>query len=336
MRAYQITDYTGVDSLACVEVPDGEPGPGEIKVNIKASSINYRDLVTIEDPGARNLLLPFVPNSDGAGEIVGLGSGVKGLEIGQRVVGCFFQDWLDGPISPAVMESALGGSISGVLKEDMIFNKNGVVEIPSNLSYAEAATLPCAALTAWHALVEQGRVNAGDTVLLLGTGGVSLFALQFAVMHGARPIITSSSNEKLERARQLGASHTINYIDNPEWHEEVLSFTGGEGVDHVVEVGGAGTLAQSIESTRVGGHIYLIGILAKGELNPTSLMRKSLHLHGIYVGSRAMFERMNKAVQATNLKPVVDQIFSFVDAQDAYRTMRSKKHFGKLVINVGH
>jgi len=319
-----------------MEVPDGEPGTGEIKVKIKASSINYRDLVTIENPAARNLSLPFVPNSDCAGEIVGVGRGVQGLEIGERVAGCFFQDWIDGLISPAVMDSALGGSIGGVLREEVIFNKDGVVKIPSNLSYAEAATLPCAGLTAWHALIEQGRVSAGDTVLLLGTGGVSLFALQFAVMHGARPIITSSSDEKLERARQLGASHTINYIDNPQWHEEVLSLTGGEGVDHVVEVGGAGTLAQSIESTRIGGRIYLIGILATGEINPTSLMRKSLHLHGIYVGSRAMFERMNKAVQATNLKPVVDQIFSFVDAKDAYRIMRSKKHFGKLVINIGH
>ena len=310
MRAYQITSNKGIDSLQLSDVKSGDPGPGEVKVRLRASSINYRDLVTVEDPDARGLALPFIPNSDGAGEIMSVGRGVEDFFVGDRVMTCFFQDWLNGEITSSVMNSALGGALEGVLRETGIFKKDGLIKSPGSLSDIEAATLPCAGLTAWHALVEKGRVIAGDTVLLLGTGGVSLFALQFAVMHGALPIITSSSDEKLERAKALGAWKTINYVDNPDWSNEVLTLTGGAGVDHVVEVGGAGTLAKSIESTKIGGNIYLIGILANGEVNPTALMRKSLNLHGIYVGSRAMFERMNKAIDANNLRPVIHQTSS--------------------------
>lgn len=335
MRAYQITSNKGIDSLQLSDVKSGDPGPGEVKVRLRASSINYRDLVTVEDPDARGLALPFIPNSDGAGEIMSVGRGVEDFSVGDRVMTCFFQDWLNGEITSSAMNSALGGALEGVLRETGIFKKDGVIKSPGSLSYLEAATLPCAGLTAWHALVEKGRITAGDTVLLLGTGGVSLFALQFAVMHGALPIITSSSDEKLERAKALGAWKTINYVDNPDWSNEVLTLTGGAGVDHVVEVGGAGTLAKSIESTKIGGNIYLIGILANGEINPTALMRKSLNLHGIYVGSRAMFERMNKAIEANKLRPVIHQTFAFEEAKEAYRTMRSKQHAGKLVIDIG-
>ena len=335
MRAYQITSNKGIDSLQLSDVKSGDPGPGEVKVRLRASSINYRDLVTLEDPDARGLALPFIPNSDGAGEIMSVGRGVEDFSVGDRVMTCFFQDWLNGEITSSAMNSALGGALEGVLRETGIFKKDGLIKSPGSLSDIEAATLPCAGLTAWHALVEKGRVIAGDTVLLLGTGGVSLFALQFAVMHGALPIITSSSDEKLERAMALGAWKTINYVDNPDWSNEVLTLTGGAGVDHVVEVGGAGTLAKSIESTKIGGNIYLIGILANGEVNPTALMRKSLNLHGIYVGSRAMFERMNKAIEANKLRPVIYQTFAFEEAKEAYRTMRSKQHAGKLVIDIG-
>ena len=335
MRVYQITSNKGIDSLQLSDIKCGDPGPGEVKVRLRASSINYRDLVTVEDPDARGLALPFIPNSDGAGEIMSVGRGVEDFSVGDRVMTCFFQDWLNGEITSSAMNSALGGALEGVLRETGIFKKDGLIKSPGSLSDIEAATLPCAGLTAWHALVEKGRVIAGDTVLLLGTGGVSLFALQFAVMHGALPIITSSSDEKLERAMALGAWKTINYVDNPDWSNEVLTLTGGAGVDHVVEVGGAGTLAKSIESTKIGGNIYLIGILANGEVNPTALMRKSLNLHGIYVGSRAMFERMNKAIDANNLRPVIHQTLAFEEAKEAYRTMRLKQHAGKLVIDIG-
>ena len=205
--------------------------------------------------------------------------------------------------------------------------------MPDHLSFGEAATLPCAALTAWHALVERGRIKAGDTVLLLGTGGVSIFGLQFCALHGVRTIITSSSDKKLERAKTLGAWATINYLKSPDWQKEVQILTDGSGVDHVLEVGGAGTLERSIESTRIGGNIYLIGVLSQGAVNPTSLMRRSLNLHGIYVGSQSMFENMNRAIFAATLKPVIDNIFAFSDAPAAYHSMRANTHFGKLVIS---
>ena len=214
--------------------------------------------------------------------------------------------------------------------------EDGLVKIPEHLSYNEAATLPCAALTAWHALIERGGMKSGDTVLLLGTGGVSIFGLQFCAMHGAKAIITSSSDEKLERARSLGAWGTVNYKTNPEWDKQVLDLTGGKGVDHVLEVGGAGTLERSIESTRIGQNIYLIGILAQGSVNPTSIMRRSLNLHGIYVGSQAMFMNMNKAISVNKLKPVVDKTFLFLNARSAYHSMKANTHFGKLIISVNH
>ncbi|MBT07282.1 MAG: NAD(P)-dependent alcohol dehydrogenase [Rhodospirillaceae bacterium] len=335
MKAYQVTSNKGIDSLQVSDIECGNLGPSDVRVRLRASSVNYRDLVTVEKPEARGLVHPFIPNSDGAGEVVAVGRDVEDFAVGDRVMTCFFQDWLDGPITSSAMNSALGGAAEGVLRETGIFKKEGIIKIPGSLSYIEAATLPCAALTAWHALVERGRVIAGDTVLLLGTGGVSLFALQFAVMHGALPIITSSNDEKLEKAKALGAWKTINYLDNPDWHDEVLALTSGAGVDHVVEVGGAGTLTQSIQSTKIGGSIYLIGILADGQVNPTFLMRKSLNLYGIYVGSRAMFERMNRAIQANKLHPVVHHIFPFEEAKKAYRMMRTKQHFGKIVIDIG-
>ena len=232
------------------------------------------------------------------------------------------------------MFSALGGSLDGVLREYVVLNEEGIVQVPDHLSNVEAATLPCAALTAWHALIERGGVKAGDTVLLLGTGGVSIFGLQFCTLHGARAIITSSSDEKLSRAKGMGAWKTINYQKYPDWHKEVHDLTGGIGVDHVIEVGGAGTLERSIEATRIGGSIYLIGILAQGQINPTALMRRSLHLHGIYVGSRAMFQNMNRAIESAKLAPVVDRTFEFFDARSAYHFMRANSHFGKLVITL--
>ncbi len=336
MKAYEIRGDDGIDGLALAERPMPEPGPGQVRVRLRASALNYRDLATIEDPLSRNLNLPLVPNSDGAGEVAALGPGVTGFELGERVAGCFFQGWTGGPITPEVMASALGGALDGVLAEQVVLDQAGLVRVPEHLSFEEAATLPCAALTAWNALVVQGRVKAGDTVLLLGTGGVSIFALQFAALHGARVIVTSSNDDKLARARELGAWQTINYRTTPEWDAAVLELTQGRGVDQVIEVGGPGTLARSIQAARVGGFIAVIGILTgvAGQINPTPIMRKSLRVQGIYVGSRAMFQAMNRAIATHRLRPVIDRSFPFEEARAAFHHLRAAGHFGKIVVRM--
>ncbi len=335
MRAWQIVSDGGVDGLELAQRPSPQPGPGEVAVRIQANSINYRDLTTIEDPVSRKLSYPTVPNSDGAGEVTAVGPGVDDIVVGDRVAGCFFQDWEAGSCSPNAMGSALGGARQGVLAEEVILSAGGVVPIPGHLSFEEAATLPCAALTAWHALTQPGPVMAGETVLLLGTGGVSVFAQQFCSIMGARTIVTSSSDAKLERMKELGAGGTVNYRDNPDWESAVLDFSGG-GVDRVVEVGGPGTLQKSITATRVGGTVALIGILtgAAGQIMPTDIMRKSLTVRGIYVGPSRMFEEMNKAISVHSLRPVIDRVVGFDDARAAYHAMRAGDHFGKIVIGI--
>ncbi|MFX4221410.1 MAG: zinc-dependent alcohol dehydrogenase family protein [Thalassobaculum sp.] len=332
MKAWQIVSDGGIDALQLADVETPEPGPGEVRVKIAASSINFRDLMTIKDPVARNLPYPRVPNSDGAGTVTAVGAGVTGLKVGDRVASCFFQDWPAGPCSVDVMNSALGGALDGVLAEEVVLKAGGVIPVPEHLSLEQAATLPCAALTAWHALAEVGGVTAGDTVLLLGTGGVSIFALQFAKLMGARVILTSSSDAKLERAKAMGADDTVNYRTHPDWQDAVMDLTGGVGADVTVEVGGAGTLTRSIAATRVGGAIGLIGVLTGGEINPTLIMRKSLKVQGIYVGSYRMFTDMNAAIALHRLEPVIDQTFAFDDAKSAYRAMEAAGHFGKIVI----
>jgi NADPH:quinone reductase-like Zn-dependent oxidoreductase len=334
LKAFEIVSPDGIDALKLADRPSPEPGHGQILVRVRASSINYRDLLTIEDPVGRRLPYPRIPNSDCAGDVIGIGPGVEEFQVGDKVAGCFFQRWIDGPVSTDAMASALGGAIDGVLAEEVVLEVGGAVPIPAHMSYQQAATLPCAALTAWHALVERGRLRAGETVLLLGTGGVSIFALQIAAMHGARAIITSSSDEKLDRARAMGAWQTINYRETPDWELRVRELTGDEGVDQVVEVGGAGTLEKSIASTRVGGHIGLIGVLTGGQINPTLIMRNSLRFNGIYVGSKAMFASMNRAFEAAQLEPVIDQTVPFEQSRDAFHSMREAGHFGKLVISL--
>jgi NADPH:quinone reductase-like Zn-dependent oxidoreductase len=335
MRAWEIISGDGVDALNLAERQTPEPGPGEVRVRIAANSINYRDLSTIEDPITRKLPFPTVPNSDGAGVVTAVGAGVA-LKEGDRVTSCFFEDWTAGEISAAAMASALGGARQGVLAEEVILPERGVIPTPAHLSDAEAATLPCAALTAWHALTQPRAVLAGETVLLLGTGGVSVFAQQFCTMMGARTIVTSSSDEKLARMRALGANETINYRSTPDWDAAVLELTGGTGVDRVVEVGGPGTFDRSVNAVRVGGIIGLIGILTgvAGQASPTAIMRKSVTVRGIYVGPRSMFADMNRAISSHGLKPVIDRSFAFEDARAAYHTMRAAGHFGKLVIEV--
>jgi len=334
MRAYEIVSAGGVDALALAERDSPHPGPGEVLVQLRASSVNYRDLSTVEAPEPRGIRYPTIPNSDGAGEVLAVGEGVTRFAPGDRVATCFFQRWADGDITPDAMASALGGALDGVLCEEAVFPEGGLVASPAHLDHVEAATLPCAALTAWHALVEFARLRPGETVLLLGTGGVSIFALQFAKLAGARVVLVSGSDEKIERARAMGADVTVNYRGEPEWQRAVLDATGGAGVDVAVEVGGAGTLERSVAATRVAGRIALIGVLTGGEMNPVMIMRKSIRLQGIYVGSRAMFERMNRAIAQARLRPVIDRRFAFEDARDAYHAMRAAGHFGKLVIDV--
>ncbi|MDG2284782.1 MAG: NAD(P)-dependent alcohol dehydrogenase [Alphaproteobacteria bacterium] len=334
MKVYEIVGEGGIDVLAFNERDEPRPGPGEVLVRVRASSINYRDLSMVEDPGPRGIPYPHIPNSDGAGEVLEVGDGVTRFQAGDKVCGTFFQGWIDGPITVSDMGKALGGTAEGMLAEMRVLSEEGLVAMPEGLSFEEAATLPCAALTAWNSLVEAGGVKAGDTVLLLGTGGVSIVALQLCQLLGARAIITSSSEEKLERAKELGAWKTVNYRSTPDWDKAVLDITDGLGVDHTVEVGGAGTLEKSITATKVGGSIGLIGVLTGGQINPTLVMRKSIRLQGIYVGSRQMFEDMNRAVAHHEMRPVIDQCFDFGDARAAYHAMRAAGHFGKLVVRV--
>lgn len=332
MNAWQIVGDDGIDALTMTDMEIGDPGPGEVRFRVKASSVNRRDFNTVLAPSARNTPLPRVPNSDASGEVVSVGAGVTEFKAGDRVASCFFKRWQAGRMRGPIMASALGGAEEGMLSEEAILPETALVSSPDHLSWEEAATLTCAGVTAWNALVEQGGLKAGDTVLVMGTGGVSIFALQFSKMMGARVIITSKSDEKLERARSMGADETINYRDTPDWDQAVMDLTGGEGVDQIVEVGGAGTLQKSIGAAGFGGHIGLIGVLTQGEINPLPLLGKSVRLTGIYVGSREMFRNMNAAISANGMKPVVDRTFAFDDARAAYHCMQEDGHFGKIVI----
>jgi NADPH:quinone reductase-like Zn-dependent oxidoreductase len=334
MKAYEVQQF-GIDNLAMVERDEPQAAAREVVVRFRAASLNYRDLMFVKGTYHPKAKLPAIPFSDGAGEVVAVGRDVTRWKVGDRVCPIFTQGWLEGEPTLQKNRTALGGGgeLDGVLREYGAFDEQGLVRIPESLSYEEAATLPCAAVTAWNALIRSGKLKAGETVLTLGTGGVSIFALQFAKIHGARVVATSSSDEKLERAKELGASLTINYRSTPDWDREVLNLTNRTGVDHVVEVGGAGTLAKSLNSVRVGGHVALIGVLTSGgDFDPRSILMKSVRVQGIYVGSRRMFEEMASAIEANRLKPVIDRTFAFAEAREALRYMESGSHFGKIVI----
>jgi NADPH:quinone reductase-like Zn-dependent oxidoreductase len=336
MRAYEIaTGSTSLDSLRLVERPDPVAGAGQVLVRLHAASLNYRDQAVVTGRYFGGVVSrDVIPLSDGAGEVVSVGAGVTALRAGDRVAGTFFLGWIDGP--PARPYPARGVPADGMLAEYAVVDAHDAVRIPANLSYEEAATLPCAAVTAWHALVETAEVRPGDTVLTLGTGGVSTFAIAFARAAGARVIVTSSSDDKLERAAGLGAAHGINYARDADWPAKVLEITSGAGAKHVIETGGPGTLAKSMQAVGYDGHIALIGVLAglEGDTNPHPLMLKGAHLHGIFVGNRAMFERMNAAIEANDLKPVIDRVFRFEEAVDAYRYQQTAALFGKVVIRI--
>lgn len=336
MKAYVLKKGSeSVDTLTQVELPKPEPGPGQIQVRIRACSLNYRDqaVATGRYFGGK-LQRDMIPLSDGAGEVVATGPGVTRFKTGDRVAGTFFENWVDGP--PAMeARPALGSPLDGTLVEFRVFDQRDAVLIPKNLSFEEGATLPCAGVTAWNALVVISRVKAGDTVLCLGTGGVSMLGLQFAKASGARVIITSSSDDKLKRAKSLGADDGINYKKTPDWEKEVQRVTGGRGADHIVEVGGTGTLAKSFQSVGFKGNVCLIGVLTTGgDTSPHPLMMRGASLHGIFVGNRAMFEDMNRAIEVNDIKPVVDKVFTFDKALDAFKYHQSQAHFGKVVITV--
>ena len=335
MRAYQLLKYgAGIEALVKVDRPDPKPAYRQVLVKIAACSLNFRDLGIVR--GTYRIRVPdnIIPLSDGAGEVVDIGAGVKRIKVGDRVAGCFFQRWSAGEPNSDVHSSALGGGIDGMLAEYAVLEEDGVVKLPKHLSFEEGATLPCAAVTAWYALVEHGKVIAGQTVLLQGTGGLSIFGLQFAHAMGVQTVVTSSSDEKLARAKSLGANYTINYKTVADWDKAAKEFTGGRGVDQVIEVGGAGTLTRSFGSIRVGGKISLIGGLSgpATELNPGLILARRANVQGISVGSTQTFETMNRAIATNAIKPVVDKVFDFNEVHAAYRHMASGLHFGKIVI----
>lgn len=336
MRAFEVQGAFGLDHLVLVERPAPEPGPGEVRIALRAASLNYRDLLMIEGRYNPRQPLPFVPCSDGAGEVVALGPGAQRFQVGDRVTPTFAPPWIAGEPTRERIRATLGGPLDGMLAEEIVLSEQGCAAIPQHLSYEEASTLPCAAVTAWNALFTEGGVEPGHTVLVQGTGGVSIFALQLARLAGARVIVTSGSDEKLARARDLGAWETINYRTTPKWGAVAKEVTGGRGVDLVLEVGGAGTLAQSLAAVRFGGTIALIGVLAGGaaELSIVPIFMQRVRVQGILAGDRESFEAMNRAIAAHGLHPVVDRVFPWTEARAALDHMAAGKHLGKIVLKI--
>lgn len=336
MLAYEIREGFGYEHLVCVERDDPEPGPGEVLLGLRAVSLNYRDHLTIIGRYNPRQPLPLVPCSDGAGEVLAVGPGVTRFKVGDRVIANFAQDWLGGRPTRGSLRSTLGGPRDGLLRQRAVLPEHGLVALPEHLDFAEGATLPCAGLTAWTALTKYVPLLPGQRVLLLGTGGVSIFGLQFAKAMGAEIFITSSREDKLQRAKALGAHHLIDYTRESEWWREVRKLSGNEGVDVVLEVGGAGTLANSIRATAVGGLIALIGVLSGEHPTPslTPVFMNAIRMQGVLVGSREDLESMVKAVTALAIRPVVDRRFKFSEAPDAFARFARGEHFGKVVIEI--
>ncbi|MFN3513878.1 MAG: zinc-dependent alcohol dehydrogenase family protein [Phenylobacterium sp.] len=336
MRALQAAAPWGLDALQVIEAPDPTPGRGEVLVRMRAVSLNYRDLLMVggvygRGSGTADKITPF---SDGCGVVEAVGPGVTRVAPGDRVSTLFFQNWISGPPTLEKLSSALGFPIPGAGRELAVFREDGVSKVPEFLTDQQVATLPCAALTAWRALFEDARLQPGDTVVLQGTGGVSIFGLQFAHAAGYRTIITSSSDAKLERAKALGADHLVNYRQTPEWGRAVRELTGGVGADFIMEVGGAGTMQQSLRAVRIGGHIAIIGVVSGGGegIQPAVLIGNSARMQGVSVGSRDMFEAMCRAIALHDIRPVVDRTYPWTEAKAALEAMRGGEHFGKIVL----
>lgn len=333
MRAWQIPSF-GIDSLELVERSTPQPGSGEVLVKIHAVSLNFRDLMMVKGGYNPKLRVPMVPCSDGAGEVAAVGEGVSAWKPGDRVCGIFMPNWLDGPPTPAKVKGALGGDVDGMLAEYVVLKEDALVSFPDHLAWEEAATLPCAGVTAWNALAA-GNLRPNATALIQGTGGVSIFALQFAKVRGSRVLGVSSSEAKLQRARSLGLDEGLDYGEAPEWDQWAKEQTNGDGVDLVVEVGGVGTLPRSLRAVKMGGTIAQIGVLS-GPAEPVPIpiiLYKQAHIRGIYVGSRQDFEEMNKAITAAKLKPVFEA-HPWTEAKQVFKEMESATHFGKLVLKV--
>jgi NADPH:quinone reductase-like Zn-dependent oxidoreductase len=335
MKVWQIQSF-GIDQLVLADVPRPRPGRGEVLVKVHAVSLNYRDLLMVRGHYNPKTPLSRIPCSDGAGEVVEVGDEVNDVTVGQRVTGIFMQRWLEGAPTAETSRGALGGDVDGMLAEYVVLQQSGVVPIPKHLSYSEAATLPCAGVTAWNALEHAAHVKPGDVVVIQGTGGVSIFVLQFAKLAGATVIGTSSSDEKLARAKTLGLDAGLNYRQSPEWAKWVQQQTGNRGADLIVEVGGAGTFSQSLQAVRFGGTVAQIGVLSQSEqpLPIPLILHRQVRIQGVYVGSRAHFETMNRAITANGTRPVVDRIYAFDEAREALKTMEKGSHFGKIVIQV--
>jgi NADPH:quinone reductase-like Zn-dependent oxidoreductase len=333
MKAFELRGFS-LDQLVLAEQSTPQPSAGEVLVKLRAVSLNFRDLLVVQGKYNPRMKLPRVPVSDGAGEVTAVGEGVTAWKPGDRVVIPFMPAWSVGPLSATASASALGGDVDGLLREFAVISADALLSIPPHLSFEQAATLPCAGVTAWNGLIDSGKLQAGQTVLLQGTGGVSLFGLQFAKAKGATVILTSSSDEKLERARTLGADHTINYKTDPAWDKRVLEITGGRGVDITLEVGGTGTLSKTCRATAFSGHVSLIGVLAgiAGEVQIGHILHKALTVRGIYVGSREMFAAMNAAIVKHKIEPIIDRVFNFNDSVAAFQHLETGQHFGKIVI----
>jgi NADPH:quinone reductase-like Zn-dependent oxidoreductase len=335
MRALSVGEPWGLDELKIVDAPDPAPGPGEVLVRMRAVSLNYRDLLMVGGVYGRGPASGAVtPFSDGCGIVEAVGPGVSRVQVGDRVATLFFQGWISGPPTLEKLSTALGYPIPGAGRELGVFHQDGLSKVPAFLTDEEVATLPCAALTAWRGLFEDARLKPGDCVVLQGTGGVSIFGLQFAHAAGYRTLITSSSDEKLQRAIALGADHVVNYRTTPEWSKPVREATGGVGADLILEVGGAGTIEQSMRAIRIGGHIAIIGVVAGGgnPFNPAALIGNSAKLQGLSVGSRDMFEAMCRAIEQHGIRPVVDKTFPWTEARAAFEAMKGGEHFGKIVL----
>lgn len=332
MKALVIQTGFGFENMNFVERPTPTPGPTQVVVRVRAASLNYRDLLIIKGQYNPRLGFPRVLGSDATGEVTAVGERVTKFKLNDRVIGCFMPNWIDGPITELAARSTLGSDRDGVLSEFVVFEEQALVSIPGDLTFEEAATLPCAGVTAWDALTG-GKCGPGKTVLLQGTGGVSIFALQFSKALGARVLITSGHDEKMSRALAMGADAATNYKTHPDWDKWAREHCGGAGADIVVEVGGAGTLERSIKAVRIGGHIALIGVLSgAGAFNPISILMKAVRVQGVFVGSRAMFEDMNRLIVGEGIRPVVDRVFPFSESLAAFKYLESGLHFGKVVV----
>jgi len=335
MKAFQLQSF-GVEHLQPVEVPDPQPGLGDVLVRIHAVSLNRRDLLMVLGKYDPTQPLPLIPVSDGAGEVTAVGEGVTRVQVGDRVAGIFAQKWLAGELTPEAHTSTLGGPLPGMLAEYAVLHEEGVVRVPDHLSWEEAATLPCAAVTAWTSLITDGHLQPGETVLVQGTGGVALFALQFAALAGAHVIVLSSSEAKLKKAARLGASMGIDSRAHTDWERVVLDATAGRGVDHVIEMGGATTFARSIRACAPNGKIWVIGFLGGNlpQLDLFTALRGKLQIRGAFVGSRRSFEAMNRAIAAAGMHPVIEETFPFGESVQALQSLRSGDRFGKTVIRI--